>query len=470
LFCSARENQLKHSIETETRRRMSENNSTVTVTPEVLETPVPSQNEVSLTESEPSQGQELKKEALKRKSIDTVTAIMSTPIQNKRLNLLQKGGMNSPALKIPASPMMARLGYGTGIGVYLMERSPRPTGEIRSPWAIKKIAALKNANKSATKIYAARLEHEASILKQLNHPNIIGFRKFSAELSNPTGTGAYLALETAERSLADLIEARFDEMIQCQSAEMNPNPFPAKNIEKVGLDVSKALNYLHEEMKMIHGDMKSGNVLISGDFEIVKLCDFGVSRKLKEDGTLEGFYVGTEIWNPKEVVQGLNDEGEKKYPITHKVDIFPFGLTLFEMISLKPPHVGTDLDDEDSELDSSFTNTNTTGNRTIELDSSFTDTDSGTGKRTEKSFDESMSLYEERLAERIGTRPSLPDIEFDESYNKILELFYCCTEEDPSKRPTAKHIMDLLQKTDGEKETETEAAQVQKKDDSVSVE
>jgi len=449
---------------------MSENNSTVTVTPEVLETPVPSQNEVSLTESEPSQGQELKKEALKRKSIDTVTAIMSTPIQNKRLNLLQKGGMNSPALKIPASPMMARLGYGTGIGVYLMERSPRPTGEIRSPWAIKKIAALKNANKSATKIYAARLEHEASILKQLNHPNIIGFRKFSAELSNPTGTGAYLALETAERSLADLIEARFDEMIQCQSAEMNPNPFPAKNIEKVGLDVSKALNYLHEEMKMIHGDLKSGNVLISGDFEIVKLCDFGVSRKLKEDGTLEGFYVGTEIWNPKEVVQHLSGvEAEKKYPITVKVDIFPFGLTLFEMISLKPPHIGTDFDDEDSELDSSFTDTNTsTGNRTIELDSSFTDT----GKRTEKSFDESMSLYEERLAERIGTRPSLPDIEFDESYNKILEIFYCCTEEDPSKRPTAKHITDLLQnqKTDTDAnnaEAHTEAALVEEKPGSV---
>jgi len=43
-----------------------------------------------------------------------------------------------------------------------------------------------------------------------------------------------------------------------------------------------------------------------------------------------------------------------------------------------------------------------------------------------------------------GTRPRLPAIEFNESYNKVLEIFYCCTEEDPSARPSAEEIISNL--------------------------
>lgn len=47
-------------------------------------------------------------------------------------------------------------------------------------------------------------------------------------------------------------------------------------------DVASGLKYLHEEKKLLHGDLKSGNVLIKGDFKIAKLCDFGVSLKLND--------------------------------------------------------------------------------------------------------------------------------------------------------------------------------------------
>lgn len=43
-----------------------------------------------------------------------------------------------------------------------------------------------------------------------------------------------------------------------------------------------------------------------------------------------------------------------------------------------------------------------------------------------------------------GTRPPLPDIEFDPSYTTILGIFYCCTEEDPNMRPDAKDIVSAL--------------------------
>lgn len=51
-------------------------------------------------------------------------------------------------------------------------------------------------------------------------------------------------------------------------------------------------------------------------------------------------YVGTEPWNSKEVLE----EGE----ITDKADIFSYGLTLWEMMTLSVPHLEM-LDDEEED-------------------------------------------------------------------------------------------------------------------------
>lgn len=81
-------------------------------------------------------------------------------------------------LKIPASPLMKKLGYGTGVAVYLYNNSARkaraqPSAQ-QSPWAIK--TTLKD---KTDKIYSERLLAEADILRNLSHPNIVGFRSFS---------------------------------------------------------------------------------------------------------------------------------------------------------------------------------------------------------------------------------------------------------------------------------------------------
>ena len=47
--------------------------------------------------------------------------------------------------------------------------------------------------------------------------------------------------------------------------------------------VASALGYLHREKRILHGDMKSGNVLVIGDFKAVKICDFGVALRLDEN-------------------------------------------------------------------------------------------------------------------------------------------------------------------------------------------
>jgi PDZ-binding kinase len=54
----------------------------------------------------------------------------------------------------------------------------------------------------------------------------------------------------------------------------------------------------------MHGDLKSANVLIVGDFEGVKLCDFGVTIPVNSEGKISdpnSQYVGTEAWSPMEV-------------------------------------------------------------------------------------------------------------------------------------------------------------------------
>lgn len=55
----------------------------------------------------------------------------------------------------------------------------------------------------------------------------------------------------------------------------------------MSLDIFKGLDYLHTKARILHGDLKSFNILIKGEFELCKLCDFGVSQPLNEEGYLD---------------------------------------------------------------------------------------------------------------------------------------------------------------------------------------
>lgn len=69
-------------------------------------------------------------------------------------------------------------------------------------------------------------------------------------------------------------------------------------MRRVGVAAARALDYLHVEKLLLHGDLKSANVLVFGDFQSVKLCDFGVALPLvAADGAVRPghHYVGTEV-------------------------------------------------------------------------------------------------------------------------------------------------------------------------------
>ncbi|XP_051792941.1 lymphokine-activated killer T-cell-originated protein kinase homolog isoform X3 [Acanthochromis polyacanthus] len=169
-------------------------------------------------------------------------------------------------ITIPASPFMKKLGCGTGVNVYLLNRMEKLNA---SPWAVKKINSKCAAKQVA--VYQQRLNEEAEVLKGINHPNIVGFRAFATAKDG----SKCLAMEYGgEQSLNDVIEKRKKDSLKA---------FPAANIEKVALHVARSLQYLHNEKKLLHGDMKSCNVVIKGNFETVKICDIGVSLQLDEN-------------------------------------------------------------------------------------------------------------------------------------------------------------------------------------------
>lgn len=63
------------------------------------------------------------------------------------------------------------------------------------------------------------------------------------------------------------------------------------------------LQYLHNEKRLLHGDMKSCNVVIKGDFESIKICDVGVSLQLDEN--MKGDDSGVQMVSLKEILEIL---------------------------------------------------------------------------------------------------------------------------------------------------------------------
>ncbi|KAM3861457.1 lymphokine-activated killer T-cell-originated protein kinase homolog [Diretmus argenteus] len=303
------------------------------------------------------------------------------------------GGWGTP-IAIPASPFMEKLGCGTGVNVYLMNRCKLGA----SPWAVKKINN-KCGTKQSASVYQKRLNKEAKVLKGINHPNIVGFRAFATANDG----SKCLAMEYGgEQSLNELIEKRREDGLP---------PFPAATVEKVALHVARGLKYLHNERKLLHGDIKSCNVVIKGDFETVKICDVGTTLPLDENMKVsdpKAEYIGTEPWMPKEALEG----GE----ITDKADVFSYGLTLWEMMTLDMPHLEmlNHNDDEEEEEE-------------------------------EEDEDEEAGFDEDAYYKKLGKRPALDTEALGTTYQKMVELFCLCTEEDPKMRPSAAQIVQALE-------------------------
>uniref|UniRef100_A0A3Q2ZID0 non-specific serine/threonine protein kinase n=1 Tax=Hippocampus comes TaxID=109280 RepID=A0A3Q2ZID0_HIPCM len=104
-------------------------------------------------------------------------------------------------------------------------------------------------------------------------------------------------------------------------------------IKVVCRQMLEALAYLHS-IKIIHRDLKAGNILLMLDGDI-KLADFGVSAKNTKTLQRRDSFIGTPYWMAPEVVMC---ETMKDAPYDYKADIWSLGITLIELAQIEPPH------------------------------------------------------------------------------------------------------------------------------------
>jgi serine/threonine-protein kinase len=96
---------------------------------------------------------------------------------------------------------------------------------------------------------------------------------------------------------------------------------------KIAVQIARALGYIHTQ-KIVHRDIKPENVHINAA-GLVKLMDFGIAKTEGLSMTRAGYVLGTPYYMSPEQVMG--------HEITDQVDVYAFGVLLFELFaSVKP--------------------------------------------------------------------------------------------------------------------------------------
>ncbi|KAF5180519.1 Serine/threonine-protein kinase STY17 [Thalictrum thalictroides] len=158
--------------------------------------------------------------------------------------------------------------------------------------------------------------------------------------------------------------------------------FKFPSILRVAIDVSKGMNYLHQN-NIIHRDLKAANLLMD-EHEVVKVADFGVARVQTQSGVMTA-ETGTYRWMAPEVIEHK--------PYDHKADVFSFGIVLWELLTGKLP------------------------------------------------YEYLTPLQAAVGVVQKGLRPTIPK----HTHSKLVELLERCWQQDPTARPDFSEIITILQ-------------------------
>ncbi len=179
--------------------------------------------------------------------------------------------------------------------------------------------ALKILNESLSRDaeFVGRFFNEARAAASLSHPKII--QAYDAGLEEPDLY--YFAMEYIEGDTL-LDRMRREGTLKVPVAL------------QVALDIADALNYGWKRQKLVHGDLKPENIMVSVQGE-TKLADFGLAKVIDHDFTGDGIML-TPLYAAPELIRGEAKAADCRS------DIYSFGAALYHVLSGEPPFPGTD--------------------------------------------------------------------------------------------------------------------------------
>ncbi|CAL9061925.1 serine/threonine/tyrosine-protein kinase HT1-like isoform X2 [Musa acuminata AAA Group] len=154
---------------------------------------------------------------------------------------------------------------------------------------------------------------EVAFLSRLYHPNIV---QFIAACKKPP---VYCIIT----------EYMSQGTLRMYLHKKEPYSLSTETILRLALDISRGMRYLHSQ-GVIHRDLKSHNLLLNDEMR-VKVADFGTSCLETQCRESKG-NMGTYRWMAPEMI--------KEKPYTRKVDVYSFGIVLWELTTALVPYQG----------------------------------------------------------------------------------------------------------------------------------
>ncbi|CAN7062155.1 hypothetical protein Bca4012_095698 [Brassica carinata] len=237
------------------------------------------------------------------------------PPQNSYMNLSHDGryrqyNLSGTIFEVTAKykPLIMLLGRGAWGIVWSAINS-----ETNEKVAIKKIThACRNQST------AMRTLREITLLRQLQHENIVGIKDVVLPPQRDAFENVYIAYELMDTDLHKVINS---------NPELNDY-----HHQYFMYQLLRGLKYIHSA-NVLHRDLKPSNILLNANGEL-KICDFGLAR-VASDAMTE--YVGTRWYRAPELL--LNSSA-----YTSAIDVWSVGCIFFQMLTRTPLFPGGNRD------------------------------------------------------------------------------------------------------------------------------